>query len=414
MSKGRFRRAVLKAFGGERRQSISVPIFAVLLSLVAASILLIALGKNPVTAFLGMLRGCGIVPKANYAANAGMLTDFMSFLGWMAPMTFAALAVAVAFKTGLFNIGISGQMLLGGFFATVVALECTESVPAPLRLVLVLVIGIASGAAVGGLIGFLKYRFNINEVVSSIMLNYIIQYATKFFIQMYYVDPVSRQSRYIDSSWRLTAIGVQAFGVKFDIPLAIILVIPAILLVRMILDRTKLGYEMKTVGLTRSAARYAGMNVGKNMVLSMLISGALAGLAGVSYYLGYYASIQPGTLASMGFDSIAVSLLGNSNPVGILFSSFLITIVSKGSTYMSSSASIPQEISQVITGLILLFSACGVVIRSMLSRLREREIEYQKSLGVAESTEPTETTESTEATEPPESTEPTDAKGGDR
>lgn len=413
MSKGGFRRAVLKVFGGERRQSITVPIFAVLLSLIAASILLLALGKNPITAFLGMLRGCGIVPKANYAANAGMLTDFMSFLGWLAPMTFAALAVAVAFKTGLFNIGISGQMLLGGFFATVVALECTESVPTPLRLVLVLAIGIASGAAVGGLIGFLKYKFNINEVVSSIMLNYIIQYVTKFFIQMYYVDPVSRQSRYIDASWRLTVTDVQAFGVKFDIPLAVILVIPAILIVRLILDRTKLGYEMKTVGLTRSAARYAGMNVGKNMVLSMLISGALAGLAGVSYYLGYYASIQPGVLAGMGFDSIAVSLLGNSNPVGIFFSSFLITIVSKGATYMSSSASIPQEIAQVITGLILLFSACGVVMRSMLARLGEREREYQKSLAA-----PVESvsapTEAERPDKPTDTADATDAKGGDR
>ena len=146
------------------------------------------------------------------------------------------------------------------------------------------------------------------------------------------------------------------------------------------------------------------------MVLSMLISGALAGLAGVSYYLGYYASIQPGVLAGMGFDSIAVSLLGNSNPVGIFFSSFLITIVSKGATYMSSSASIPQEIAQVITGLILLFSACGVVMRSMLARLGEREREYQKSLAA-----PVESVSApTEAERPDKPTDTADAKGGDR
>lgn len=371
------RRTVLKTFGGERAQSITIPVFAVVAALLVAAIMLLALGKDPVKAILGMLRGCGIVPKANYAANAGMLSDFMGFLNVLAPMIFAALAVAVANKTGLFNIGISGQMLLAGFLATVTV--GYSGLPMAAALPLVVLIGILAGAAVGGIIGFLKYKFNINEVVSSIMLNYIIQYVTSFFINMYYVDPVTRQSSYVNSTARLTLVGVEAFGMKLDIPLAMLLVIPAIVLVKMIFDRTRTGYEMKTVGLSRNAARYAGMSVGKNMVLSMLISGALAGVAGVAYYLGYLSSIQPGVLVSLGFDSIAVAILGNNNPIGIFFSSFLITIVSKGSTYMSSSAGIPQEIASVITGLILVVSACTLFIRQLLAKLAEKEREAAKT-----------------------------------
>lgn len=376
-----FRRAVLAIFGDERRQSITIPVFAVVLSLLASAVMLLALGKDPINAFLGMLRGCGIVPKANYAAKTGMLTDFMSFLNVLAPMIFAALAVAVASKTGLFNIGISGQMLFAGFIATVVV--GYSDLPAAAALPLVIVIGVAAGALVGGIIGFLKYRFNINEVVSSIMLNYIIQYVVSFFINMYYVDPVSRQSMYISNASRLTITGVEIFGMKADLPLAMLLVPPAIIFAKVLFDRTKIGYEMKSVGLSRNAARYAGMSVGKNMVLSMLVSGALAGLAGVAYYLGYFNSIQPGVLTSVGFDSIAVSILGNYNPLGIFFSSFLITIVSKGSTYMSSSAAIPQEIASIITGLILVVSACTFFIRTKLARMSERELESRKAAKAA-------------------------------
>lgn len=112
--------------------------------------------------------------------------------------------------------------------------------------------------------------------------------------------------------------------------------------------------------------------------MTMLISGALAGLAGVTYYLGYFASIQPRVLSSTGFDAIAVSLLGNNNPVGIIFSSLLITVVDKGSTYMSSAAGIQAEIADVITGIILLFCACSAFIRYLLTRMKDEEGRKEK------------------------------------
>lgn len=356
--------------GDEKHQAITIPLFALLLSLIAGAIVILLLGKNPLTAFLGFLQGSGIVPKPEYAAKKSIVTDMLSTINALTPMIFAALAVAVALKTGLFNIGISGQMLTAGFIASITV--GYSNLPMAAALPLVLIIGIVCGGAVGAFLGWLKHKFNINEVVSSIMTNYIIQYIVSFFINSYYINPVSRQSQPVSASARLTLTDIEAFGLKMDIPLGFILTIPAAFFVLFLLNRTRLGYELKVVGLNRKAAKYAGIKVGKCMVTSMAISGAFAGLAGVTFYLGYYSSIQPRVLSSIGFDSIAVCLLGNSHPIGIIFSSLLITIISKGSNYMSSIMNIPQEISQVITGLILLFSACGAYIKYRLALTNDR------------------------------------------
>lgn len=360
---------VLATIGHEKRQKIAIPVFSILVALIAGGIVIALLGHNPFYAFYNLLQGCGIAPKASYAGKKGMITDFMDFMDNLTPMIFAALAVAVALRSGLFNIGVSGQMLAAGFLATVTV--GYTSLAAPIAKPLVVIIGILAGACVGGLIGFLKYRFNINEVVSSIMINYILEYVISFFINMYFVDPVSRQSKNVSMAARLTFTDVEVGGYKMDIPLGIILAILTVFLVRFIMNRTVLGFEMKAVGCSRTAAKYAGIKVGKNIVITMVISGALSGLAGVTYYLGYFASIQPKVLTSTGFDAIAVSLLGNNNPVGIIFSSFLITVISKGSTYMSSASGVQQEIASVITGIILLFSACGAFVRYKTGRLRD-------------------------------------------
>ncbi|CDF43657.1 putative uncharacterized protein [Roseburia sp. CAG:182] len=360
---------VLATIGHEKRQKIAIPVFSILVALIAGGIVIALLGHNPFYAFYNLLQGCGIAPKTSYAGKKGMITDFMDFMDNLTPMIFAALAVAVALRSGLFNIGVSGQMLAAGFLATVTV--GYTSLAAPIAKPLVVIIGILAGACVGGLIGFLKYRFNINEVVSSIMINYILEYVISFFINMYFVDPVSRQSKNVSTAARLTLTDVEVGGYKMDIPLGIILAILTVFLVRFIMNRTVFGFEMKAVGCSRTAAKYAGIKVGKNIVITMVISGALSGLAGVTYYLGYFASIQPKVLTSTGFDAIAVSLLGNNNPVGIIFSSFLITVISKGSTYMSSASGVQQEIASVITGIILLFSACGAFVRYKTGRLRD-------------------------------------------
>ncbi|NMB42730.1 MAG: ABC transporter permease, partial [Clostridiales bacterium] len=341
----------IKVLGNEKWQPLTIPLFAILLSLIVASVIFLILGKNPLSAFHNLLQGAGVLQKPKYAGYKSMLTDFMSLLDAMTPLLFASLAVTVALRAGLFNIGASGQMLLAGFVSTV--LVGYSGLPAVLAKPLVIIVGVVTGAMLGALVGFLKYRFNINEVVSTIMFNYIVQYVISFFINSYYIDPVSRQSSYINPASRLTFTNAEVGGLKMNISIGIVIGLVVAIALKFFLDKTRIGFEINAVGANPKAAKYAGINVGKTIVSAMVLSGALSGLAGVTYFLGYYSSIQPRVLPSTGFDAIAVALLGNNNPTGAIGASFIISVIEQGSTYMSSMSGIRHEIAALITGLIL-------------------------------------------------------------
>jgi simple sugar transport system permease protein len=345
----------------DRTSPVAIPLVFTFLALIAASALLLVLGKNPLAAMAAFLRGSGFMPRPSYAGGQNMLTDFLSFLGILAPMLLAALGMIVGLKAGMFNIGIAGQMLASGFLATV--LVGYSGLPGVLAKPLVILIGILTGGIMGAAVGFLKYRFNIHEVVSTIMFNYITSYVTGFYINTYYADIITRSSRVCSPASRLTILGLSLGRLRPTIPLGILIAAAAVLVIRFLLNRTTVGFELKAVGMNRDAAQYAGIREGRIIVLAMLFSGILAGLAGVTYYLGYYNNMVPKALANLGYDAIAVSLLGNASPVGAVFASILVTIFQKGSVYMSSTLKTPPEMASVITALLLLFSACGAYIR---------------------------------------------------
>jgi simple sugar transport system permease protein len=354
-------RHLLRLLAGDRTSVWAIPAFSIVLSLAAAALLLLAMGKNPLAALAAFLRGSGFLPRPSYAGGQNMATDLLSFLGIMAPMLLASLGMVAGLKAGMFNIGIAGQMLASGFLALVTA--GYSALPGIIARPLVVLIGISAGAILGALTGWLKSRFNIHEVVSTIMFNYIISYVTGFYINSYFVDPITRASRVCSAASRLTLTGLALGRLRPTLPLGILIALAAVLIIRFMLDRTVLGFELKAVGMNRDAARYAGIKEGRCIVLAMLISGALAGLAGVCYYLGYYNNIVPKSLPDMGFDAIAVALLGNTSPAGSVFASVLVTVFQKGSVYMSSAAGVPKEIASVIIGFLLLFSACNGYIR---------------------------------------------------
>ena len=361
------KKTLIRLLGGEKLQMVRISLFSIFISLLVGAIIFLALGKNPFSAYGNLLQGSGLFLKQKYAGRQNMFTDFMGFLDTLTPMIFAALAVAVALKAGLFNIGVSGMMLAAGFVSTITV--GYSSLPAPLARPLVLIIGIISGALVGALIGWLKYKFNINEVVSSIMINYTLMYIFTFFINTFFLDPVSRQSVVITEEARLTLVNIKALGLKFDIPLAFPLAILASIFVWYLINRTTTGFEIQAVGLGKKAARYAGISISKNMILAMTISGGLAGLAGVTYFCGFNASIQPGVVPGMGFNAIAVALLGCSDPIGCIFASFLITIISNGSIFMSSQQGVEIEIADLITSVILIFAACSEFLRIYIEKI---------------------------------------------
>jgi general nucleoside transport system permease protein len=363
-----------RTFGGllsrPHVKPILVSVLAVLMSFVVIALFLLVLGKNPLEAMGSFLCGCGFLPKTSYAEGKGMPTDFMSFLDILAPMMLASLGVIVALKAGLFNIGISGQMLAAGFVATI--LVGYSGLDAYIARPLVILVGIVVGGLFGGFVGYLKYAFNIHEVVSTIMFNYIVSYVTGFFVNSFFVDTISRSSVVVKDAARLTIYDVPFLGYKASFPIGIVIALAAVFCVRFFLDRMVVGFEIRAVGFNRKCAQYAGMHVGRNMVLAMAMSGMLAGLAGVTYYLGYYNTIIPKQLPSMGYDSIAVALLGNTSPVGSIFASILITIFQKGNVYMSSRIGVAREIASVITGILLLFSACNVYMWDAFARLFSR------------------------------------------
>lgn len=355
-----------------RYSSLWASVFAIVLTMITASVLLLIMGKNPVVAFQSFLQGCGFLPKAKYGGGSGMLSDLFDFLNYLAPLMLASLAFIAGFKTGLFNIGISGQMLLSGFLATVMV-GYNKSLSPAVAKPLVILIGIAAGGLVGTFIGFLKYRFNIHEVVSTIMINYIISYLTGFFINNNYVDMMTRTSRVCTAAARLTWTNVKIGGVNCKVPLGIVIAILIAFAVQFLFAKTSFGFELKAVGLNPKCAKYFGVGVGKSIVLSMAISGVLAGLAGVTYYLGYTNTIIPKNLVGMGYDSISVALLGNSSPIGAIFASIIVSIFQQGANYMSSRVGVAKEIASLITGIMLLYASCGNYMKMLAHSVMQKE-----------------------------------------
>jgi len=342
---------------------LAVPVITVVISLIVGAVIIIATGDNPIAAYRALLQGAGILPRANYPAFRNIFTDFLNTLNAMTPLLFAALAVATALKSGILNIGVAGQMLFGGFMSTVL-IGYSDALSPWLARPLALVVAGFFGGLLGAFIGFLKYKFNVNEVVSSIMTNFIVMHVVSFFISTQHMDPVTRQSNVISDGARLTLANtmVERWSLRMDIPLGLAVALAAAFLIWFLFAKTKIGFELRAVGTSRDAAKYAGINIGSRITLAMFISGLLGGMAGATYYLGFFASIPPRVLPDIGFNGIAVSLLGANNPFAIIFAALLITIMDVGSGFMQATARVPQEIASVITGSILLFSACSAYI----------------------------------------------------
>lgn len=279
------------------------------------------------------------------------------------PLALAGLSVALAFRSGLFNIGAAGQLIVGAMCAAWVGF--TWDLPTAIHLPLALVAGAAGGAAWAAIAGVLKARTGAHEVITTIMLNYIsyrlLDYALRSssFQRPGRNDPISKP---VSESARLPEItmGDLRFHGGFLVALA------AVVGVWWLLGRSTAGFRMKAVGANPFASRYAGMRVGATYVLSMALAGALAGLAGTSNILGRPSfSLSGGYYSEVGFDAIAVALLGRANPFGVLAAAFLFGVLRAGSTGMQAATSTPVDIILVIQALIIVFVAAPRLVRGI-------------------------------------------------
>jgi simple sugar transport system permease protein len=274
-----------------------------------------------------------------------------------APLMFGGLAVGLGFKAGLFNIGVAGQFLVGAFAAAVVGASLA-SAPAVLAMPLALMTGGVAGAAYGFIPGYLKARTGAHEVVTTIMLN-----STAALLLTWAVTDLVRAPGF--SFPRTGDIGNAHLPVLLgrNLHLGIPLAILAIFVIRWLLERTTIGFEIRTVGQNPNAARYAGIRPVFIVPLTMSLSGLLAGLAGAVQMLGVIGFYAPGITASVGFDSIAVALLGRSNPIGILFAALLFGAFRAGAPLMQINTSVPIEVIDIIQALIIFFLAAELIVR---------------------------------------------------
>lgn len=282
------------------------------------------------------------------------------------PFIFGGLAVALGFRTGLFNIGVEGQLFLGAIFSVFVGYSIT-GLPAIIHIPLALLAGALGGALWGFIPGWLKAKTGGHEVINTIMLNYIAFRLSDYLL----TGPMQRPDSFVPVSRDIqpSAMLPRFFQDPIRFHLGFFIALGVAWLVYWFLFRTRWGFDLRTVGANPDAARYAGMNIVGSTVLAMSISGALGGLAGTNEVLGVNRNMAMAFSAGYGFDSIALALLGKSHPIGVVLSAFLFGTLRTGATKMQVSAGIPVDIISILQALILAFIAAPAIIRTIY-RLR--------------------------------------------
>lgn len=347
----------MKRFFGK---SFITALVAVLLGLLAGAVLMVFIGANPFSGYLYLFRG-GLMTIERVGNTLATAT----------PLILTGLSVAFAFRTGLFNIGAAGQMLIGGLCATAVGL--TLVLPKPLLLTVMVAAAILGGAVWGLVPGLLKAKFNVHEVVATIMMNWI-SYWT-----VYYVVPAYFKGAYLETESRKIS---EAASLKVEwltglfggsyINLGLFLALISVIIIAFIIDRTTFGYELKAVGFNRHASEYAGIKANRSIIMSMMIAGAMAGLGGATFYVGYASNIQIGVLPTQGFDGIAVSLLGGNSPWGVFGAAVFFGMLHSGKGFMNAMTRIPPEIADTIIATIIYFSATSILIERNWDKLKKR------------------------------------------
>jgi len=297
----------------------------------------------------------------SFAKGIKPITDTLTFA---TPLIAAGLGVALAFRVGLFNIGARGQIIIAAIFAGWVG--ASADLPWGLHLVAAIVAGIIGGALWGGIVGLLRARTGAHEVITTIMLNYVALYLLTFLLKTPVLQApgsTNPKTAAIDE----TAILPRLFGPTYQLHLGFVIVVAATVLVWWLLNRSSLGFQFRAVGENPNAARVAGMNV-KNMYLyAMLISGGLAGLAGVTQVLGgsLTSGFSSGVDAGIGFDAITVALLGRSRPWGVFFAGILFGAFKAGGYSMQALEGVPIDIILVVQSLIVLLIAAPPLVRAV-------------------------------------------------
>lgn len=394
-------------------QDLLIPVLAVFTGLVAGAIIIVVTDAAVVAAYRDFFRAPLAALQATWKAVLGAygalfygsvgspreliegirlyqatgdktafykaIYPFTESLTTATPYIFAGLAVALGFRCGLFNIGAEGQFFIGALASAWVGYSLL-GVPWYLHLPLALLAGALGGALWASIPGYLKAATGAHEVVNTIMMNWI-----AFRLSDWLLNGPMKATGYrpvtpvIEKSAELPRLFPEPL--RFNVGFFLALAVAA--LVYWLLFKTTLGFEIRAVGANPDAARYAGMNIKRNFVLAMMLSGALAGLAGSSQVLGVDHWVGQGFSAGYGFDSIALALLGKSHPLGVVLAALLFGFLRSGATRMQSLAGIPIDIISVIQGLVIIFVAAPAIVRALyrIKAIRAEEVVLTRGWG---------------------------------
>lgn len=366
-----------------------IPVLAVISGLILGALIIAftseevyaAWAQSPIQAVIAAVRVVGSAYGALFAGSIGdpariigalrggddleirrAFNPFLESLVASTPYIFGGLAVALGFRSGLFNIGAEGQLFIGAITAAFVGYSVT-GLPAIIHIPLALGAGALGGAAWGFIPGWLKAKTGGHEVINTIMLNYVAFRLSDWLLS----GPMKRPDSFnpVSPTIQESAILPRFFDNPIRFHAGFFIALAVAWLVYWLLFRTTVGFNLRTVGSNPDAARYAGISVVGNMVLAMSLSGALAGLAGTNEVLGVNHNVAMAFSSGYGFDSIALALLGKSHPIGVVLAALLFGTLRNGATRMQVVAGIPIDIISVLQALILAFIAAPAIIRTL-------------------------------------------------
>lgn len=343
---------------GDTKQKILVPLVSVLCGFLLGAIVMIITGINPITGYTALIEGIFKNPRR-----------MGEWIVVATPLVFTGISVGFGFRTGLFNIGAEGQLLVGSLAA--VSVGVLFDLPVYIHLPLAIIAAGVAGALWGFVPGFLKAKYNVHEVVVTIMLNYTALHLVNYLIKAL---PGSTNTRSVAVKATATLKSDFLSGLTSHSRLhwGFVIAIVAAFVFWYIIEKTTFGYELRSVGFNPDASKYAGMKVDRNIIYSMMIAGAFAGLAGAMISIGTfdYARVIS-AFEGLGYDGIAVSLLGNNGGLGIVLASLLFGGLKAGAGSMASSG-VPKEIGNIIMAFIVLFAAMNYGFKMLITKLAAR------------------------------------------